>query len=181
MKIKYFSAAVALSLSSQLASAATHYHVHATFYEGDIFDALITFSDNFDAIASVKGTLLSPNAAPEPKVVDGFLSGTYRSLSPTIMQVGLSGPEGFPAGYLLSLAWNYSSKPGLGLPIFVTDQVYDPGTDQTYYYYSNSINGLNYATSATISAVPEPASYAMLAAGLGILALRRRADRKQSR
>lgn len=180
MKIKHFTAAVTLALASQLAAAATQYHVHETFYEGDVFDGLITFSDNFDAIASVQGTLLSPNASPDPKMVDGFIAGTYRTLAPNVMQVGLSGPDGFPGGYLLSLAWDYGSKPSVGLPIFITDSVYDPGTDQTYYFYSNSINGINYATSATISAVPEPASYAMLLAGLGLVALRRHATRKHT-
>jgi len=172
MKIKQRILAALLTSAMAAASAQTAYHVHEEFYEGDVFDGTVTFSSDFSTISSVLGSLFNPYTGT--RTVSGINPDSYQTFSPGVKGVALTGDEGFPAGYLLSLAWDYKTAPGLGLPQFVTGSYYDPSTGITNYYYSNSINGLNFATVSSISAVPEPATYAMLLGGLGALALLRR-------
>jgi len=154
--------------------AGQQYHVHETFIGGEEFDALITFSSTFDEITAVAGTLINPWTATT-SAVDGFWSNSYISYAPGTRGVALTGPDGWPDGYLLDFSWHHSPGPNVSLPVFVTQSWYDDATGWNY-WYNNSINGSNYATSVTITAVPEPAEYALLSGGLAVLgyAFRRR-------
>jgi hypothetical protein len=179
MKPKHFLVAAMMALATNFACAQKQFRIQETFYEGEVFEAVVTFSTDYTSIISVNGVLSNPLTSAPQKYVTGLNEFSYRSLGATIKQVSLTGPDGFPFGYLLSLSWDYGHAPNMSLPIFVTDRVViDESTGQVDYYYSNSINGLNYATSASITAVPEPANYAMLLGGLVLfVGLRRRTPR----
>jgi len=163
--IPHVVAAAALSTLCGWAQAGQQYHVHETFIGGDVFDGVLTFANNFETIESVLGTLNSPSQSP--MTVNGLWDTSYITYDAHTKGVALTGPDGFPDGYLLDISWRYANAPSLGLPVFVTDSYQD---DQGWhYFYNNSINGSNYATSATITAVPEPGEYALLLTGLGVL------------
>jgi hypothetical protein len=171
MKIKHITAAVVVAAAAGLAQAGQQYHVHEVFLGGDEFDGLITFSAGFDTITAASGTLTNPYTGSQ--LVDGIWPLSNISYGPTTKGVALSGPDGFPDGYVLDISWNFGTAPVITLPVFVTQSWYDDSTGWNY-YYNNAINGSNYATSVSITAVPEPAGYAMLAAGLGLLGWARR-------
>lgn len=171
MKIKHITAAAVMAAAASLAQAGQQYHVHEIFVGGDEFDATVTFSTGFTAITAVTGTLTNPFTGTQ--LVNGIWPMSDISYGPTTKGVALSGPSGFPDGYVLDISWDYGTAPVIKLPVFVTQSWYDDSTGWNY-YYNNAINGSNYATSVTISAVPEPTGYALLAAGLGLLGWARR-------
>lgn len=163
-----------LGLTTAAASAQVKYHVQETFYQGDTFNGVITFASDLRSILSVNGSLISPYESPLPKLVNGIDTDSVVELRTQTRQISFTGPDGYPWGYLLSFAWEIDGQNNLTLPIFITHSVYDPVTGSTQDFYSNSINGWNYATSATLSPVPEPTQYIMLLGGLGLLLRSRR-------
>lgn len=158
MNLKRIFAVIAMGVLSNLAQAQATYRVHETFIGGEKFNGVITFSNNFEAILSVSGTL---DSVFGQQAVSGYSSGSLTVFSPYRRGISLTGPDGFPDGYLLDFAWDYSSSSNLTLPVFIT-----PGSDDSNPFYSNSINGWNFATSSQISAIPEPTTILMLSAGL---------------
>jgi len=170
MKIKYALLATVVAMATGAmgaASAQTSYKVHEEFSMGGVFDATITFSSDYSTVLAVVGSLTNPFNDPDPHAVNG-VGSFYQTFPgyPGVKGVSLTGPDGFPAGYMLSLAWGHDAS-GATLPQFMDDNN----------WYANSINGYDPATVLTISAVPEPASYAMLLGGLGLLGLARRRKR----
>lgn len=158
MNLKRIFAVIAMGVLSNLAQAQATYRVHETFLGGEKFNGIITFSNNFESILSVSGTLDSVFGQQN---VSGYSSGSLTIFTPSRRGMSLTGPDGFPDGYILDFAWDYSSTPNLTLPVFIT-----PGSDASNPFYSNSINGWNFATSSYISAIPEPTEILMLSAGL---------------
>lgn len=95
------------------------------------------------------------------------LDGTY-DVSTTFLSSGLTGFFGvFTADDtpVAGLSWNFGGKPFVATPSFTLDS-------GSYYYAVTGIKGTGSFTlsSAVVAApVPEPETYAMLAAGLGII------------
>lgn len=170
--IKQLAALAVMGAFCGLAQAGQQYRVQETFIGGHVFEGILTFSDNFEKVEAVSGVLNNPAGAP--LVVNGFWDSSYVTYDPHTKGLALTGPDGWPDGYVLDISWRVGSANALSLPVFVTQSWEDDWG--THYFYNNSINGSNYAIAASISAVPEPAEYGLLMAGLGVIgwAVRRR-------
>lgn len=172
MNLKRILAAFSLALMANIAIAQNTFRIHESFVGGETFDAIVTFSSNYESILSVSGKL---DSAFGLKQVSGVSNDSITIYSPTRRGMSLIGPDGFPDGYLLDLTWDFTNSSNITLPNFLI-----PGSSEDNPFYSNSINGWNYATDASISAVPEPASVLMLVTGLITIAgIRNRRRRNQ--
>ena len=179
MKTKYALLATVMAMATGAmgaANAQTSYKVHEEFSLGGVFDATITFSSDYSTVLGVNGSLTNPFNDPNPHAVTG-VDTDYHTFPgfPGVTGVSLTGPDGFPFGYMLSLAWSHNAS-GATLPQFIYYS-HDDGGGMQVDWYANSINGNDPATVLRISAVPEPASYAMLLGGLGLLGVARRRKR----
>ena len=152
--------------------------VSMTFQSGATFSGLMTFADDFSSISAVAGTLYGYcstfGAYYQPGTSTNitwlFNHGTNQSSAPgTFSQYLMDGQDlgsnSWFSNYLY-FAYDYSNPSALGV------------TSNTY-VYNTSYSPMNrdLLVSASISAVPEPSTWAMLIlgfAGVGLLAYRRR-------
>jgi hypothetical protein len=152
--------------------------VNMTFQSGATFSGLVTFADDFSSISAVAGTLFGYSSTFGAYYQPGtstniswlFNHGTNQSSTPGIFSQYLmdgedKGSNSWFSNYLY-FEYDYSNPSALGV------------TSNTYVYNtSNSPTNHDVLVSASISAVPEPSTWAMLVlgfGGVGLLAYRRR-------
>jgi hypothetical protein len=169
-------ALAAMSLTASVARASVTDLVNMTFQSGATFTGDVTFANNYSYVTDVTGTL-----AGGPYGVDSinwvwdfgnnFSSGTD-NYSTFLMDgpgsgynAGCGGSIGCAYSNFIQFAYNYSAAPVLtftsGVSVYSTD---------------NYVNYVDPMVSGSISAVPEPASWAMMLlgfAGLGFAGYRR--------
>ena len=96
---------------------------------------------------------------------------TLPALAAGAYRVTLAAAINAPLGTLLSQGFVYDTQTPVPLALW-NQPSYDPNAnDQKGSFWQLHVNGVTLAT-----AVPEPAAWLLLAAGLAVLALRRRAD-----
>jgi hypothetical protein len=152
--------------------------VNMTFQSGATFSGVMTFADDFSSISAVTGTLSGYSSTYGTYYQPGtstnitwlYNHGTNQTSSPsTFSQYLMDGEDkGANSWYsnFLYFEYNYSNPSALSV------------TSNTYVYNtSNSPTNHDNLVSATISAVPEPSTWAMMIlgfVGVGFVAYRRR-------
>lgn len=185
MKTKHIAAAIVTGLACMAnAQAAGHVaHLTETFYSGAIFDGVVTFNDNFDTITAIDG-MVTGGGSSSPGGLDyndhiTFIDSTA-SIETGISRAEVSGPANF---VFMLFTWNYGTAPTL---TFSDAGIYNDGQGSigNHGNHGNHLQPIwapnaNYVDSATggsitmlspnVTPVPEPATYGMLFAGLGLL------------
>lgn len=182
MKTKHIAAGLLVALAAVTNAQAAHVaHLTETFYSGAVFDGFVTFNDSFDAIKSIDG-LLSGGGKSSPDGLD-YNTRINTIFSATLLSDGVGRAELLDGSLSLRGAtvsmlftWNYSTAPSLtfsnaGAP---NDGNGNAGSFGNYLqpFWASNPNDVDRAVSGAITllAVPEPAGYATLLAGLGLLA-----------
>jgi hypothetical protein len=151
------------------AQAAVDRNVTMSFESGGKFSGVITFADDFSSFSGVNGTLTGgTNGYSSP--MNWVLDVDSWSTGPSNYSGFLTdGSEGKATNFIL-FAYNYSDVTQLSFTVAATTY----GTD-------NYVNCDDKFTGGTIAAVPEPETYAMLLAGLGLMgAIAKRRKIKQA-
>lgn len=156
------------ALASTNASADVVAHLHETMQSGATFDGNLTFADDYSALLGVDG-ILSGDAYGDDYFSWVWKVGTQQTAGNSTNIAGVRNDwlmDGtFETGYrnYLGLTWNY---PAGSLVVNLSPEL------QTYYA---GVSDADRVVSAEVSAVPEPASVALLGLGLaGVAVVRRR-------
>jgi hypothetical protein len=182
MKIRHLLASLMLTVASA-AQALPQFQVHAEYMSTSVLDVVVTFSSDYQQIVGANGhfwDMYSGNS----ETIDGVWS-TYTFPDPdnqyhlpsTLRGAWLHTSTGDPYD-MPDLSWDFASAPHPTFPVLVVGSGAPPPDDGTplFLWYNNSIGGPDRALRITVTAVPEPEAYAMLLAGLGLMAwVRRRA------
>lgn len=165
--------AVALASAAGIAAAAEHIHLNETYASGATFSGDLTFTDGFNMLTGVNGTL------------SGGAYGTDNFSWTWWAGHGLTTPQNNDGNGATSEDWlmdgsapdTYSHYIGLSWSAPGGNFQLTLAPDTNVYYAG--INAFDAAVSATVSSVPESTNVAMLVAGLGLLGVMAR--RRQTR
>lgn len=157
-KITALLGAAALAMSAS-ASANVDQHVQMTFESGGVFSGTVTFLDDFSAYVGVNGTLTGGTNNYNSVMSWVYDNINYSSVSGSFANYLMDGTPSEYENYI-HLTYDYLAAPTLsfasGVSVFGID---------------NTVNGFDAMVSGSIAAVPEPETYAMLLAGLGLVGM----------
>lgn len=164
-------AAMALAFLAGATSASADVQVHLTeqFESGATFDGVLTFSDGFAGLNGVAGTLSGGNYGVNP------INWTWRHSFGDVSGSDVDGNLATYEDWLMSGPVQTANIP-LYTPFIGIS--WTPSTDgvlhltlnsSAYYTGISTVNSSELATGYTVTAVPEPTTYGMLLAGLGLL------------
>jgi MYXO-CTERM domain-containing protein len=168
--------AVALAAAAGVAAADEHIHLNETYASGATFSGDLTFTNGFQMLTGVDGTLSGGSYGTD---AIGWTWWTGQGLSTPQNSDGnaatsedwlMDGSAPSTYSHYIGLSW---SAPGGNFQLTLT-----PDTN-VYYAGINAFDAVVSATVSPVSSVPESSDAAMLAAGVGLLALVAR--RRQSR
>jgi hypothetical protein len=168
MKTKFvtmFVIALALVLYGTGASATITNQLDATFQSGATFSGLVTFSNSFDSIVAVDGTLTGASSGPSPYAIDWVWFGIPISVGPGV-NADFIGGDTFngTSQNIIELDWNTTTRT----------------LDNTYSFYGapylpNAINFTDQIVSYQMTRVPEPSTLLLVCGSLvGLAGLKRR-------
>jgi len=165
-------AATAALLQAGAAKADVTVHLDEAFMSGAVFSGNVTFSDGYDALIGVTGSL-SGGSYGSDSINWTWWIGTGQGSYGRDWDGNASTHEdwimnGTPSSWsvYIGLSWTPTTSGPLMLSLVPDVAVYHAG-----------INDMDATVSYSVTAVPEPSTYAMLLAGLGLtgaLARRRR-------
>lgn len=135
--------------------------VTETFVSGAVFDGLVTFTSNYDNVVAVDGYLTGGGYGSQHiSWIWGDLNlSTVPNQTTNFLMDGTDKTNYF---YFITFTWDYSAAPKL---------VFSSLGE------GNAVRYSDLATGGTITAVPEPETYAMMLAGLGMLGFAARRKR----
>lgn len=161
MKLLKLAVAVCCLLTFSYASANSVYQMNETFMSGATFSGTVTFNSAFNNLTGVDGWLTGGSGSS----IYGSQHLTWifnQNINYAVLP-GIGGNylmNGTPNHYtnFVTMTWDYTQAPVLTL------------TPNIGPYPGNNTNfGLDPALGGTLLPVPEPATYAMMMAGLGLL------------
>jgi hypothetical protein len=155
---------IGLMLYSTSASADQLYQLDAIFQSGATFTGLLTFTDGFNAVTAVDGTLAGGSLVPSPYAINSVWFGAPTPVGPGVNADFLMGPV-----YNNGTQWHYIE---LDWDINTTTLV----LDNTY----GSFYGPGYLPNAidNVDQIPEPRALLLLGPGFAGLAVIRRRLKK---
>ena len=157
-KITALLGAAALAMSAS-ASANVDQHVQMTFESGGVFSGTVTFLNDFSAYVGVSGTLTGGTNDYSSVISWVYDSSNWSTGTNNFSNFLMDGtPDDY--GLFIQFAYNYTNAPSL---LFTSGVSYDS--------FDNYINQTDALVSGSITAVPEPETYAMLIAGLGLVGM----------
>ncbi|MES2162596.1 MAG: PEP-CTERM sorting domain-containing protein [Pseudomonadota bacterium] len=181
MKLKHLVPMLLLAVASA-AQALPQFQIHAQYsgWPAPQLDVKVTFSSDYQRIVAADGWF-----TPDPRTVIhvdgvgatfGYDFSSYPDphqdyLPPTLRGVWLQSSDDYPRDQLPQLSWDFGAGPQPTFPVLLLlagGWPYDEG--MPWRFYNNSINGSDRADIITVTAVPEPETYAMLLAGIGVVA-----------
>lgn len=151
--------ATLFSLGASLASAQHVYNLTETFQSGATVNGTVTFNDAFDNLTAVNAVLTGGNY------------GTTALSWIWAPNVNFAGGNGFGGNFLMSgsntssysdfvsITWNYLNAPTLTLT----------GNQISFGNNANYVDLSTGGSLTSVTAVPEPESYALMLAGLGLM------------
>ncbi|NVD71276.1 PEP-CTERM sorting domain-containing protein [Duganella sp. BJB488] len=196
MKLKCLAVALLLTVASA-AQALPQFQIHAVYdYRGHSqLDATLTFSSDYQQIVAAEGwfTELPGTQWATTSKVD-TVSATYTfadydkqyKLPSTLRGAWLQSSTS--DALMPDISWDFATAPNPAFPVLVTASS-PPNLDGGFLpwaFYNNSVNGSGRALELTVTPlkaapVPEPETYAMLLAGIGVMAwMRRRQQRSDA-
>lgn len=165
---------IAIASSLVLVGAAhadVNANVNMTFASGGTFSGVVTFADDYSSYHAVTGTLVGGTNSYNSVMswvwnpTSNFSTGA-NNFSNWLMD----GTQGGGFTKYIQFAYNYTNAPVLA---FTSGVSY--GGKDNYINYSDAM------VSGSIAAVPEPETYALMLAGLGLMgAVARRRSAKQT-
>jgi hypothetical protein len=197
MKLKYLAAALLLAVAGA-AQALPQFQIHAVYdHAGNSqLDATLTFSSDYRQIVAADGWFTeAPNSPWAHTFKVDTVSSTYTfdsykqyNLPSTLRGAWLQSSTDSSV-IMPDISWDFSTVPNPAFPVLVTASS-PPDTDDCgclpWAWYNNSVNGNGRALVLTVtplstSPVPEPETYAMLLAGIGMMGwMRRRQQRART-
>ena len=159
---------LSLVLYSGSASAILTEQVNAIFQSGATFTGLLTFTDGYNAVTAVDGTLAGGSLDVSPYAINWVWFGVPTSVGPGVNADFLMGPaynNGTQQHYI-ELDWDINKTT---LVLDNTYSFYGQG------YLPNAIDNLDQIVSYQATRVPEPMALLLFAPGLaGLWTLRRK-------
>jgi hypothetical protein len=159
---------LSLVLYSAGASADVINQLNATFQSGATFTGLLTFTDGYNAVTAVNGTLAGGSLDVSPYAINLVWFGTPTPVGPGVNADFLMGPvynNGTQQHYI-ELDWDTNKT------TLVLDNAY------SFYgqgYLPNAIDNLDQIVSYQATPVPEPSALLLLGPGFaGLVVIRRR-------
>lgn len=174
MKIKHLAAGTAFLVAATLSAgayASQTKNVSMTFESGGVFSGVVTFADDFSSYSAVNGTLTGGTNGYNSAITWVWsLGSNYSSGTNNFSSFLMDGSEAGGWSNFIQFAYNYSSAPVLSFTSGVSSGGFD-----------NYVNYIDPMVRGSIAAVPEPETYAMLLAGLGLMGVvARRRKAKQA-
>lgn len=170
MKKTLISIAAGLAFAGA-AQADVNANVNMTFASGGTFAGVVTFADDYSSYHAVTGTLLGGTNSYNSAISWVWTVGTNWSTGTNNFSSWLmDGSYGGGYSHYIQFAYNYTNAPVLAFTSGVSLRGFD-----------NYINYTDPMVSGSIGAVPEPETYALMLAGLGLMgAVARRRSAKQT-
>lgn len=151
--VKTLAIALPLALTSFSAFAAVNKNVQMNFASGAQFSGVVTFADSFASVLGVNGVLAQ---GTDSTAISWLWNGgsNFATAANTFGTFLMNGTNTSNYSKWVTFTYNYSNPANL---TFSSDS------------YGNNVNYSDNLVSGSISAVPEPETYAMLLAGLGLM------------
>ena len=172
MKRLVIASAVVMAFMGAAQASITE-NVTMNFQSGGVFSGTVTFADDFSSYSGVNGTLTGGSNNYNSAITWVWDSSNRSSGSNNYSNWLMDGTSQSSYNHFIQFAYNYGAAPTL---VF-TSGVSTGNTDNFVNYNDAFVSG---SIGQQVAAVPEPETYAMLMAGLGLIGgIARRRKQKQ--